>query len=205
LAAEPKKYAYMEGWGLAVLGWKTDKELGDDKIYLALHKNSKKWSIWASAIFGAPANVTANITAAALNATNATENDTEDANATNATAAPATPPPAAPAAPATPPAAGAAAPAGNSSNSTNASNKTNKSKNATKKKLPTPYEGDDSEDDNTPKNLTFDLNDEDEGEGDDDDTMREKVMKASKTYELPAGYVHFKFLKWLKFFDTDTD
>jgi len=171
MGAEPGKYAYMNGWGLAVLGWKTDKELGEDKVYLALHKNEGKWSIWSSAIFGAPANVTANITAAALNATNATEeNDTADANATNATAAPAAPAPAPAAAPA-PPAPGAPAPAGNTTNATNASNKTNKSKNATKKKLPTPFEGDDTEDDNAAKNLTFDLNDEDEGDGDDDATM----------------------------------
>jgi hypothetical protein len=172
LSTERGKYAYMNGWGLAVLGWKKDTELGEGKVYLALHKNPKKFSIWSSAIFGAPQNVTANITAtAALNTTNATDNDTDDANDTaNATApaaAPATPPPAAPAAPATP--AGAAAPA-NATNATNASNKTNKSKNATKKALPTPYEGDDSDDDNAKKDLSFDINDEDE-EGDEDETV----------------------------------
>jgi hypothetical protein len=178
LSTERGKYAYMEGWGLAVLGWNRggDNELGEGKVYLVLHKKTNKHSIWSSAIFGAPQNVTANITAtaAALNATNATENDTDDANDTaNATApaaAPATPPPAAPAAPATPPAAGAA-PA-NATNATNTSNKTNKSKNATKKALPTPYEGDDSDDDNAPKDLSFDINDEDE-EADEDETIKE--------------------------------
>ena len=165
LSTERGKYAHMEGWGLAVLGWKKDNELGEGKVYLALHKKSKKHSIWSSAIFGAPHTVTANLTAtaAALNATNATDNDTDDANDTanaTASAAPATPPPAAPAAPATPPAAGAA-PA-NATNATNASNKTNKSKNATKKALPTPYEGDDSDDDNAKLDLSFDINYEDE-------------------------------------------
>lgn len=57
---------YMKGWGLAVLnGVKGDKELGADRSYLVLHKNTTKWSIWSGGIFGAPANVTANITASA--------------------------------------------------------------------------------------------------------------------------------------------
>lgn len=71
--------------------------------------------------------------------------------------------------------------------------------------MPTPYAGDDSDDDNAPRYVTFDLNDEDEAEGDEDDTMKDKVMRAATTYELASGYVHFKFLKWLKFNDADTD
>jgi len=205
LSTERGKYAYMNGWGLAVLGWKLDTELGEGKVYLALHKNPKKFSIWSSAIFGVPQNVTANITAAALNATNSTDNDTDDANDTaNATApaaAPATPPPAAPAAPATP---AAAAPA-NATNATNASNKTNKSKNATKKALPTPYEGDDSDDDNAKKDLSFDINDEDEGEGDEDETIKDKLMRVTNYYEIAGGYLHFKWFKNIKLFDSDTD
>jgi len=51
LSTESKKYSYMEGWGLAVLGWKADNELGPGKTYLALHKKSGKHSIWSSAIF----------------------------------------------------------------------------------------------------------------------------------------------------------
>lgn len=41
----------MNGWGLAVLGWRADNELGEDKVYLVLHKKPTKWSVWASAIF----------------------------------------------------------------------------------------------------------------------------------------------------------
>lgn len=201
------KFNYMFGWGLAVLDhMKGDKELGPEYSYLVLHKKSAKWSIWSGGIFAAPANVTANITAAAaLNATNATENDTDDANATaNATTpaaapAPATPPPAAPAAGAAP----AATNSSNASNSTNASNKTNKTK---KKNLPEPYAGnDDDDDDPRSVDLTVDIDDQDENEEDDDATIREKVMKASKMYEVPGGYMHVKWLKWLHLFETESD
>lgn len=51
LSAEKGKYAYMNGWGLAVLGWKKDNELGPGKIYLVLKKNQNKFSIFSSAIF----------------------------------------------------------------------------------------------------------------------------------------------------------
>jgi hypothetical protein len=35
--------------------------------------------------------------------------------------------------------------------------------------------------------------------------MKEKVEKASAMYEVAGGFVHVKWLKWLKLFDTDTD
>jgi len=55
------KYSNMNGWGLMVAGWckKGDCSLGPDQMYLVLHKKAKKHSIWTSAIFNPPANVTA--------------------------------------------------------------------------------------------------------------------------------------------------
>ena len=170
------KYAFMNGWGLAVLGWckPGDCELGPDRMYLALHSKAKKHSIFTSAIFAAPANVTASL------ASNDTANDTLDdnstaANDTNATDAT---PAAAPAAatPAAAPAAGgaAAAPAGNASNSTNATKK-NKSKKAKKKALPEPYAGDNSDDEAAGQDLSYDIDEEDEFEGLEG---KEKVAKA---------------------------
>ena len=87
---------------------------------------------------------------------------------------------------------------------TSASNKTNKSKNATKKALPEPYEGDDSDDDNAKKDLSFDINDEDE-EADEDETITSQVMRVTNYYELSGGYLHFKWFKNFKLFDSDTD
>jgi hypothetical protein len=208
LGQEKGKFNYMFGWGLAVLDhMKGDKELGPEYSYLVLHKKSSKWSVWGGGILALPANVTANISAAAV--ANDTElNDTNATNATNASAAatPATPAaaPAAPAAPATP-AAGAAA-AGNSSNASNATNASNKTNKTKKKKLPEPYAGDDSDDDDARSiDLTVDIDNSEEFEDDEDATMKEKIEKASAMYELSGGFVHVKWLKWLKLFDTDTD
>jgi hypothetical protein len=159
LGQERGKFNYMFGWGLAVLDhMKGDKELGPEYSYLVLHRKSAKWSVWGGGILALPANVTANLTAAAV--TNDTElNDTNATNATNASAAatPATPaaaptPVAAPA-----PAAGAAA-AGNSSNTSNATNASNKTNKTKKKKLPEPYAGDDADDDDARSvDLTVDI------------------------------------------------
>ena len=158
MGQEKGKFNYMFGWGLAVLDhMKGDKELGPEYSYLVLHKQSKKWSVWGGGILALPANVTANITAAAV--TNDTElNDTNATNATNASAAaPPAPPAAAPAPAAAAPAAGAAA-AGNSSNTSNATNASNKTNKTKKKKLPEPYSGDDSDDDDARSvDLTVDI------------------------------------------------
>lgn len=201
---ERGKYNYMFGWGLAILDHKnTDKELGPEYSYLTMHKNANKWSIWGGGILAANPGVLANMSAVHVNATNATDNST---NATNATDAPPAAAPAAPAAaPAAPaaPASAAATNSSNASNNTNASNSTNATK---KKKFPEPYAGDDSDDDDPRSvDLTVDIDNQDEFEEDEDETIREKVMKATATNELVAGYVHVKWLKWLKLFDSDTD
>lgn len=200
---ERGKFNYMFGWGLAVLdNKKTDRELGPEYSYLTLHKNGKKWSIWGGGILAANPSVLANMSAVHVNATNATDNST---NATNATDAPATPAatPSAPPAPAATPAPAAATNSSNASNNTNASNATNATK---KKKFPEPYAGDDSDDDDPRSvDLTTDIDNPDEFEEDEDETIREKVMKAANYNELVAGYVHVKWLKWLKLFDSDTD
>jgi hypothetical protein len=52
--------------------------------------------------------------------------------------------------------------------------------------------------------LSYDINEEDE-ENDDDDSIQEKVMKATNFYELNGGYLHFKWFKNFKIFDSDTD
>jgi hypothetical protein len=198
------KFANMNGWGLAVHGWCKggDCELGPDQMYLALHKKERKWSIFTSRIFAAPANVTAFITSnATLNDTVEDDNDTADANATDNATAPAAPaaPAAAPAAPATPAAGGATAAPANATNGTNASNKT-KAKKSKKKKLPEPYAGDNSDDEAEGKDLSYDIDEEEDYEGLE---PKEIVNKASEMYELPGGYMHVKWLKWFKLFDDD--
>lgn len=198
-----QKYANMNGWGLAVLGWCRggDCELGPDRMYLAMHKKERKWSIWTSRIFATPPEIIwmfdhpegnetddANATADG----NSTENATDTAPAAASTTA-------APAAPAAPAASGAAA-QGNATNGTNGTNKSKKPKKKGKKKLPEPYAGDNSDDDAAGADLTWDI---DEDEDFSEYEWREKVQHASEMYELPAGYLHVKFLKWLKLFDDD--
>ena len=178
-SGQKDKYSYMNGWALAVHGWckSYDCELGPDATYIVAHGNKKKWSIWTSRIFAAPANVTYALTNnITVNDTVEEENDTADANDTsNATD---TTPAAAPAA-ATPAAAPAAAGAtATPANATNGTNKTKKDKKKKKKakKLPVPYAGDDSDDEALGQDLSYDI-DEEEDYGDYD--MREKVDRAS--------------------------
>lgn len=200
------KYSNMNGWGLAVLGWCNggDCELGADRMYLALHKKEKKFSIWTSRIFAAPPSYLYTLEHGDDNDT-ADGNDTADANSTdNATdtsaagSTPATPAPAAPAAGAA--AGGAAAPA-NATNGTNASKKS-KSKKKKAKKLPEPNAGDNSDDDAAGKDLSWDI---DPDEDFDDYEFREKIEHASEMHELPAGFLHVKFLKWLHLFNGDDE
>jgi len=195
------KYANMNGWGLAVLGWCKggDCELGPDQMYLALHKKEKKFSIWTSRIFATPPEVFWEFEH--LDDFNDSEglNDTDSNSTDNATATAPAAPAAAPAAaaPATPAAASSAE--GNSTNGTNASKK-KKAKKPKKKKLPVPYAGDNSDDDAAGADLSWDI-DEEEDFGDYE--WRDKINHATEMYELPGGFMHVKFLKWLKLFDDD--
>jgi hypothetical protein len=63
-----------------------------------------------------------------------------------------------------------------------------------------PYAGDDSDDDAEGDDLSYDIDDEEDFEGLE---MREKVEKATVMHELPGGYMHVKWLKWLKLFDDE--
>ena len=153
MGAKNKKYAFQNGWGLAILNnKKTDSELGPGTSYLVLHQNSNKFSIWSSKILGAPPQVVNNITVT-LNYLNqpVEMNDTNATNATNNTA-----PAPAPAAPTTaaPAAAPAATPApANNTNATNGTNKTKKPRKMKKRKLPEPFKGRESdEEDDLPHN-----------------------------------------------------
>lgn len=205
-----KQFSNMNGWGLAVLGWCKggDCELGEDKSYLVLHKNAKKHSIFTSRIFAAPANVTLALTSNVTVNDTDDENDTADANATDNATAPAAGallPVAAPAtapAPAATPAAGGAAASGNATNGTNASNKTNATKKPKKKKLPEPKAGDNSDDEAEGKDLSYDIDEDEDFEGLD---MREKIDKATNWYILDAGFIHVKWLKWLHLFNDDDE
>jgi len=67
------------------------------------------------------------------------------------------------------------------------------------------FEGDDADDDAAGDDLSFDINDEDEGDGDEDETIKDKIMKLGNYYELNSGYLHFKWFKTLRLFDSDTD
>jgi hypothetical protein len=201
------KFSNMNGWGLAVLGWCKggDCELGADRMYLTLHKKEKKFSIFKSPIFAIPPayghwmfedHSDDNST------DNATANDTNSTNSTTGGEAPAAPAPAAaPAASAAP--AGGAAAQGNATNGTNKTKK-NKTKKHKKKKLPEPYAGDNSDDEAEGKDLSYDIGDYEEEDWDGLE-MREKVNKASEMYETPGGYLHVKWLKWLKLFNDDDE
>lgn len=172
-------------------------------MYLVLHKKEKKFSIWKSPIFAVPPSVIymwdhddmdMNESLADGNATGNETNSTSSGDAAPA-GSPSTPAPA-PAAPA----AGAAAPAdsGNSTNKTNATKKKPKKKAPKKKKIPEPYAGDDTDDEAEGSDLSWDIDEEEDYEGLE---IREKINKASEMYELPGGYMHVKWLKWLKLFD----
>merc|ERR1711937_630079 len=198
-AGQKDKYAYMNGWALSVLGWckSYDCELGPDQQYLVAHKKERKWSVWTSRIFAAPANVTYAITNnITLNDTAEDDNDTAEANDTSD--ATDTTPAAAPAA-AAPAAAGATATPANATNGTNKTKKDKKKKKKAKK-LPVPYAGDNTDDEAAGQDLSYDI---DEEEDFSDYDMREKVNHASEYYELNSGYLHVKWLKWLKLFDDD--
>jgi len=201
----------MNGWGLAVLGWckKGDCELGADRMYLVLHKKEKKFSIWKSPIFAVPPSVMwswdhfDDMDMEPLNDTNTTGgNETNYTSSGDAAPAAPAPPAAAPAA--APAAGGAAADTGNSTNKTNATKKPKK-KAPKKKKLPEPSSPEalaalDSDDDAEGDDLSWDIDEEEDYEGLE---IKEKVNKASEMYELPGGYMHVKWLKWLKLFNDD--
>ena len=184
MGAKNKKYAFQNGWGLSILNnKKTDTELGPGTSYLVLHQNQNKFSIWSSKILGAPPQVVNNITVT-LNYLNqpVEMNDTNATNSTNDTA-PAAPAPTT-AAPAAAPAPAATPAPANNTNKSNGTNKTKKPRKMKKRKLPEPFKGRESdEEDDHPMNQdrTIDLDDDDDCD-DPDESLRDKIVKSLMMY-----------------------